>query len=369
MIMKKISIVGIGKLGLCLALNLDHIEKYKVVGVDLNQNYIDSLNNNLFFSDEPNVNEYLNVAKYFEATTDLSRAIEDTEIIFIVVPTPSSVSGVYDQSYINTVVDGILSYGKSTFKKYIVIQSTVTPGYCQTLQEKISAFNYEVVYNPEFIAQGSIIRDQQNPDMVLIGEVTSEAGDKIRQIYSDMCHNDFYTHRMSLTEAEITKIALNCFVTTKIAFANTVGDLASKMMCDPDKILGALGSDSRVGPKYLKYGFGYGGPCFPRDNKAFGAVCEWHGIYPHIPYATDQSNQTHLINQVRNFSEIVPHSKPFIFDNVAFKEGSTIITESQRLEFALRLVELGYSVTLRDNESVINSIKQLHGNKFTYVMI
>jgi UDPglucose 6-dehydrogenase len=367
--MKKISIIGIGKLGLCFALNLERTGKYKVLGIDVNQNYIDSLNNNLFSSDEPDVNEYLNVAKYFEATTDLSRVIEDTELIFIIVPTPSSASGVYDQFYINTVIDGILSYGKSTFKRYLVIQSTVTPGYCQSLQEKVSVFNYEVVYNPEFIAQGSIIKDQQNPDVVLLGEVTSLGGEFVRQVYVEMCHGDFYTHRMSLTEAEITKIALNCFVTTKIAFANTVGDLASKMMCDPNKILRALGSDSRIGFKYLKYGFGYGGPCFPRDNKAFGAVCEWHGIYPHIPYATDKSNQTHLINQVKNFIKSNPSYQPVILDNMAFKEGSSIITESQRLEFALRLVELGYSVTLRDNESVINSIKQLHGNKFTYVMI
>lgn len=181
-----------------------------------------------------------------------------------------------------------------------------------------------------------------------------------------MCRGDFCTHRMSLTEAELTKIALNCYVTTKIAFANMVGDVALKMNCRPERILGAIGNDSRVGSKYLNYGYGYGGPCFPRDNRAFGTVCELNNIYPHIPYATDRSNQSHLINQISEFTKKHPKSEPITLTDLGYKKGCSIITESQQLEFAIRLAELGYDVTLADSPTTLGNIQRIYGGLFTY---
>lgn len=142
--------------------------------MDLNQDYIVSINNKTYKTDEPDVEEYLKNSEHFIATTDISAALEDSEVIFIIVPTPSSHSGVYDQSYVDAVISSILAFGPTPMRKYISVQSTTTPGYCQLLQERVSSFNYEIVYNPEFIAQGSIIRDQQHPDVVLLGEVSSQ---------------------------------------------------------------------------------------------------------------------------------------------------------------------------------------------------
>ena len=363
--MKKIGIIGIGKLGLCFALNMERSGKYNVIGVDLSQSYVDSINNKSLKSDEPDVENYLIDSKNFVATTEISQALI-SDIIFIIVPTPSSRSGTYDQSYIDKVLSDIIKLGPSPSKKLIVVQSTTTPGYCREAHDRVFPFNYDLIYNPEFIAQGSIIKDQQNPDVVLIGTTSEALIAPVINVYNDIIAKGCRVHVMSHTEAEITKIALNCFVTTKIAFANMVGDLALRMNCDGDKILKAIGEDSRIGSKYLKYGFGYGGPCFPRDNRAFGTVCERNNIYPHIPYATDKSNQSHLINQVAEFTKKHPQSETVILTDLAYKKGCPIITESQQLEFAVRLAELGYDVTLSDTPATIDNIKKIYGDLFTY---
>ena len=242
------------------------------------------------------------------------------------------------------------------------------PNYCAKLQQKVKDFNYEICYNPEFIAQGTIITDQQAPDTVLIGGASPAAINRIEQIYKDMCINTPCFHSMSTTEAEITKIALNCFLTTKIAYANMVGDVALKVGCDPQKILNAIGGDSRVGNKYLKHGFGFGGPCFPRDNRAFGLFCEENGVYPHISYATDQSNKSHLIYQVDTTLNSNTEHRSVVINNVTYKPESTLLEESQQLKYAFELTERGYSVTICERENIIKKLKETYGDKFKYII-
>jgi nucleotide sugar dehydrogenase len=363
--MNNISIIGIGKLGLSFALNLER-KGYNVIGVDVNLSYVDQINNKTLKSDEPNVEEYLASSKNFIATTDISKALTN-DLIFIVVATPSLEEGGYDHSHIDDVIKSLRALGKQPTKKYLVISSTVMPGYCSTLQY-IKEYNYEVVYNPEFIAQGTIIKDQCNPDIVLIGSESEEPKNIIEEIYKKLCENNPSICKMSLMEAEITKIALNCFLTTKIAYANMVGDVASKTKCNPDVILDAVGKDSRIGGKYLKYGFGFGGPCFPRDNKAFALFCVSKNIHPYISQATDESNQSHLKNQISEFKKSHEFGESVVVEGVAFKKGSTIIEESQQLKFALELVYAGYDVTIKDCESVINQLKKIYNNRFKYVI-
>lgn len=359
-----ISVIGIGRLGLCFALNLES-KGFNVVGVDVNQTYVDELNAKAHKTSEPQVEELLSKAKNFVATTDISKAL-DNDVIFIVVPTPSADNGTYNHFYIDQVVGKIVGRGASTQRKYIVIQSTTTPKYTESVQAILHPLNYEVSYNPEFIAQGTIIRDQRNPDVVLIGESSEAAGKLIEDIYRKLADNEPKFFHMSPTEAEITKIALNCFVTTKIAFANMVGDLALRTGCKPENILNAIGGDSRIGHKYLKYGVGYGGPCFPRDNRAFGVFCERNGIFPHISYATDKSNQSHLIYQVDHFVKNHSPGASVTIDGVAFKEGSTIMEESQKLKYAFELKGLGYDVTIRDRLEVLQILDRRFGKTFKY---
>lgn len=357
--MKKISIIGVGKLGLCLALNLEK-KGYIVTGVDIDKDYIESLNNKSFLSSEPYVIDYLRKSNNLLFTTDFLKAIQN-DIIFIVVKTPSTNDWKYDHSQVDDVIEKIKSYGPQKNRKDIIINCTTFPGYCEKLNESLSEYNYFVSYNPEFIAQGSIIMDQINSDNVLIGQADEFAGNLISEIYQNLCEKNPKFNRMSRTEAEICKLSINCFLTTKISFANMIGDIASRMGCDSEKILTGVGSDGRIGEKYIKPGFGFGGPCFPRDNRALSKCAEEVGIDAIISKATDKMNKKHLEYQLEHFMKSNPNKDtPVTIDYVTYKKESVSIEESQQLKFALSLYNNGYKIIINDKrEEVLYQIKNL----------
>ena len=355
---KELSIIGVGKLGLCLALNLNK-KGYSIVGIDKNQSYIKSLKNRTASFSEPFVEEMLQECTV-EFSTEISRAVEN-DIIFIIVNTPSTPDWKYDHVNIEAVVNELIKLGRQPVRKELVINCTTFPGYCDTLQQKLNDYNYFVSYNPEFIAQGTVIKDQLNCDSVIIGEADKEAGDKIEQVYRDMVESSPRYNRVTCTAAELVKLATNCYLTTKISFANMVGDIASRLNCNADIVLEAVGTDSRIGSKYIKPGFGFGGPCFPRDNRALAKCGEELGIDAVVSKATDTMNEKHLQYQIEDFIKTNPDkTKEVEIEFVTYKKDSTIIEESQQLKFALKLKELGYKIKVLDQrEEVLTQIKDL----------
>jgi nucleotide sugar dehydrogenase len=211
--------------------------------------------------------------------------------------------------------------------------------------------------------------DLVNPDILLIGEGSKTAGDLIEKIYRKIVDNSPSVHRMTRIEAEITKIALNCYLTTKISFANMVGDIAITSGCNPDVILSAIGSDKRIGEKNLKYGFGFGGPCFPRDNRALALFAKDVGLEAQISKASDIANNLHLNFQFNEYKLKYSLSEPIVFSNVAYKPGTTIIEESQKLKLAVMLMEASYSVTIKDYYDIISQVRKLYGDNFNYEVI
>jgi len=356
---KNISIIGVGKLGLCLALNLERSE-YNVIGVDIYQSYIDSLNNKTFTTSEPYVEDFLNKANNISFTTDFNQAIVN-DIIFVVVKTPSTTEWKYDHTQIEEIANKLISLGRQDKRKDLIINCTTFPGYCETLQAKLKDYNYYVSYNPEFIAQGSIIMDQLNCDSVLIGQADDYAGELIWNIYKTMCKSLPHLNVMSVTEAELTKLSINCFLTTKISYANMIGDIAVRLNCDPYKVLKAVGSDSRIGEKYLKPGFGFGGPCFPRDNRALAKCAEEVNVDAVISKATDIMNEKHLQYQLETFIKYNPDkSIPIGVPYITYKKESTLIEESQQLKFVQALKQLDYIIVIDDQrEEVLNQIKNI----------
>lgn len=356
---KKIAVIGVGKLGLCLSLNLEK-NGFEVLGVDIDKDYIELLNTKKLKTSEPMVEELLKSSKNIRFTDDLSKCL-NSDVIFIVVKTPSTSDWKYDHSQIEQVIDKLISYGKQDKKIELVINSTTFPGYCEDLQKKVKEFNYKISYNPEFIAQGSIIQDQVNADMVLIGECDNESGNVISEIYQKICKSNPKIIKMSRTEAEICKLSINCFLTTKISFANMISDISERMNCDPKKILMGVGSDSRIGLKYLNPGFGFGGPCFPRDNRALYKCAEDVGVEAVISKATDLMNEKHLGYQIDLFKKLNPNKEiPVNIDYVTYKKESTSIEESQQLKYAINLYKEGYNIKIMDDrEEVISQIKNL----------
>jgi UDPglucose 6-dehydrogenase len=362
--MQKIGILGIGKLGLCYALNLEQ-NGYSVLGIDVNNNYVDTLNNKTFISNEPQVNELLKEAKSFNCSNKINDVlVDEIDVIFVMVATPSLADGSYDHSQIEGIAEELIQNGERNNRVCLVIGCTTMPGYCKQLSKRLKPLNYEVCYNPEFIAQGSIIKDQQFPDQILIGAEHKDIGDRIAEINLSIVKNKPSVHTMDLTSAEITKLATNCFITTKIAFANAVGDLALKTGADYNKILSAVGSDSRIGKKFLNYGFGFGGPCLPRDNRALAIFADQNNFDWKIGKATDDSNKSHLLEMKNAFLSKYKEDEIIEFNYITYKKESTLLDESQQLLLAIELTKAGRKVKINERKEIINILEKVYPGFF-----
>ena len=224
-----------------------------------------------------------------------------------------------------------------------------------------------VCYNPEFIAQGDIMYGLKNPDMVLIGHSDTNACNSLVKIYKRFLENTPVFETMTLTEAELTKISLNCFLTTKIAFANMIGDIVIKAGGNQYAVLKAIGSDTRVGSKFLRWGHGFGGPCLPRDNRALCYFSNSININHSIGETTDKSNKTHLLYLFDYIVSKNTENKPLFFNSIVYKENTCILEESQKLELANICVNSGYTVIIYDDKKVIMELIQKYQNKFSYL--
>ncbi|MCS6820168.1 MAG: nucleotide sugar dehydrogenase [Chitinophagales bacterium] len=360
--MQKIAVVGVGRLGLCFALNLERAG-YEVLGIDIHEEYVVQLNQKTFISPEPLVSDMLAQAKHFSATTRLQEGLsDDIGLMFIMVATPSLPDGSYDHSQIERVAGALINFGRRKQTTHIAIGCTVMPGYTATLQNKLLQYGYTVSYNPEFIAQGNIIRGQQYPDQILIGEANAEAGDLLEEVNLRICLNRPAVLRMDPLSAEIAKLATNCFLTTKISFANSIGDLAVKAGANPEKILAAIGADSRIGNKYLQYGDGFGGPCFPRDNRALSIFARHHQVELPLSDATDKVNRLHLAFQLEQL--LAQNRETYFFDYITYKPDAPIIEESQRLALALALAKAGKKVVIREQPEIVALLQREYPGLF-----
>jgi UDPglucose 6-dehydrogenase len=171
---------------------------------------------------------------------------------------------------------------------------------------------------------------------------------------------------MTPIEAEIAKISINCFITSKITYANMIGDLLISKNINPSNVLNAIGSDTRIGNKYLSYGFGFGGPCLPRDNKALYIYSKNNNFNFRICETTDILNYEHLLFQ---FNSIIKYKTDYEFTYITYKDSSDILEESQKLKLAIMLVDAGINVTIKERSYIINILKDLYRNKFTYFEI
>jgi len=357
------SVIGIGRLGLCFSLTLEN-GGYSVVGCDVRTDYVNSINDQTFFSHEPGVNERLSIVKNLEATTDMKQAVAFSDVIFVTVASYSEPDGRYDVSQVESVVDQLIDMGTQNAKKHLVICTNVNPGYSDTVYERLKKYNWNVSFNPEIIAQGTILINQAIPDCVYIGSDSEEIANEIVQIYNNICENSPSIHVMDRLSAELTKLSLNCYLTTKISFANMVGDLATKIGANPEKVLNAVGSDSRINNKFFKYGFGWGGPCFPRDTRSFIRLAENNDIPADICMASNSINRAHLFFQVQQF--LSTGRKEYTTNSVTYKKGTTILEESQQLEFAYALAKNGIKVTINESDAVTRQLKKIYGDLFVY---
>ena len=347
----KIGLIGAGRLGICLALLIEKAG-YEVLASDNRIDYINSLQKGIIDTAEPEVQQYLSDAKNIEFTTDNTRVIAECDLIFTLVATPSLKDGSYDVSAVWKVIDDFKDIPILLDEKSLVIGCTTNPGDCNDFQEALKDTGIDIFYNPEFIAQGSIIRDLQNADMVLLGgdgKHKSELSQIYEKIQMGFISPSIYF--MSTKAAEVTKIAVNCFLTTKISYANMLGEVLtlSGMEDEIDSVLMSIGADRRIGKKYLNYGFGFGGPCFPRDNRAFASYASKVGVSHNIGEVTDAFNEEHATFLKNYFINKNKKKLPFLFNYLTYKPNTDILTESQQYRLCLDLLNEGYIVYSGDS--------------------
>lgn len=356
-----IGIIGTGRLGICMALCLDNAG-FNVICYDINENILENIKNRNIETNEPRVKDLLEKSNIKIANKE-EDIINQCDILFIFIQTPSINSGEYDHSYIDNFFNKCIDIETH---KILVISSTVMPEYTDNIIHKLNNKNLDICYNPTFIAQGSIIDNLINPELILIGGYSIDAMNTIELIHKRIIKNNTSFHKMKPMEAEIAKISINCFITSKIAFANMIGDLLISKNINPDNVLNAIGSDSRIGNKYLKYGFGFGGPCFPRDNRALDIYSQKQGFDFHLCKTTDKLNSDHLQYQFNNIKD----KEEYEFTYITYKDTSDILEESQKLKLALMLSDNGMTITIREREYIIEKLKKIYGeNKFIYKII
>ena len=366
-----ISVFGLGKLGAPLAAVLG-AKGHTVIGCDINQEFVQRINDGKAPVEEPRLEEMVNAGKgRLSAVVDPEAAVLGSDVTFIIVPTPSTSAGIFTNKY---VLNAVKDIGKALQKKdtyhLVVVTSTVMPGSTdgeirETLERasgRTVGDNLGLCYNPEFIALGSVIRDMLQPDMILIGESDPRAGDLLEKIHQSVCENDPPRQRMNLVNAEITKISVNTYVTTKISYANMLADMCDRIAgSDVDVVTSALGMDTRIGGKYLKGALGYGGPCFPRDNVAFSKLARSIGARADLAEATDGINDYQIERLARVVNARLQPGGTVAVLGMSYKPDTDVIEESQGLELAKRLSEAGYKVLIHD-PMAMESAKAVLGN-------
>ena len=364
--MKNITVIGIGRLGLGLALLIEKAG-FNVCGVDIFQNYIDSLNNKTFKTKEPQYEELLKNSNNFKATTDLLEGLNHSDIIFIVVPTPNGGGErFYDHSILSNLLIKINKH--KVINKSLIIGCTVMPGYIRDIAKLLvkDCKNTTINYNPEFIAQGEIVKGFKNPDIILIGTEDDNLVNKLKEIYKNIVETNPRYCILTPIEAEMVKISINGFITTKISFANMISDVCDKLGADKNKVLKSVGGDSRIGNKYFNPGYSFGGPCFPRDTKALKKIVDSVNLNSDLLTSTTKYNEEHSIFQTNQLLE--EGKETYIIENVCYKEGSKvpIIEESAKLKIARNLVKSGKKVIIKDEAYMIDEVIKEFGNMFEY---
>jgi UDPglucose 6-dehydrogenase len=355
---RSISVLGLGKLGAPLAAAFA-ARGFRVTGADVDVKKVEAVNRGEAPVNEPGLAELmLESGGRLSATESVEAAVRDSEATFIVVSTPSEPNGGFSLRYVLPCTDTI---GKTlrtrTGFHLVVLTSTVMPGSTggevrQTLErasEKTCGEHFGLCYSPEFIALGSVIRDFYFPDFLLIGESDAQSGEMLTEIYRRTCKNNPFTARMNFINAEITKLAVNTYVTTKISYANMIARLCEKLPeADANVVTDALGLDTRIGPRYLKGAVSYGGPCFPRDNRALAALAARVGASSGLAEATELFNRA----QIKWLAEMVKSHRTgdgaIGILGITYKPDTDVVEEAFGLLLAQELSLEGFRVEVFD---------------------
>jgi UDPglucose 6-dehydrogenase len=367
----KYSIVGLGKLGASMAAAIAS-RGFDVIGVDINHRAVDLMNAGRAPVQETGLAEMIESNRErLRATTSHEEAILNSDLTFVIVPTPSDERGAFSLQYAAWAFREI---GRALAKKRgyhnVALTSTVLPGSTRhgllPILERESGKkcgpDFGLCYSPEFIALGSVIRDFLNPDFTLVGEFDERAGGQLEACYAEIMPNRPPCQRMTLENAELAKIAINAYITTKITYANMLADICERIPGgDVDVVSDALGLDKRIGRKYLTGALGYGGPCFPRDNVALSYMARALGTQADLAETTDRANRSQAENVAERLRPLVEGGATVAVLGLAYKPFSHVVEESQGIYLAKALSKAGARIVAFDPLAGEAANAELHG--------
>jgi UDPglucose 6-dehydrogenase len=305
-------------------------------------------------------------------TTDLKKGVDDTEVIFLALPTPPGEGGAADLSYVLSVAGDL----GAMLKQYAVVvdKSTVPVGTAEKVREQISKnakVEFDVVSNPEFLREGHAVEDFQRPDRVVIGTSSDRARKVMDKLYRDFVKSGNPIHFMDERSAEMTKYAANAFLATKISFINQIANLCEIVGAEVDEIRLGIGSDPRIGQQFLYAGIGYGGSCFPKDVMALQQTATENGYTLGILEAVSDANvaqKQRLFDKVMKYYDGSLRGKTFALWGLAFKPGTDDIREAPALDIIKALTDEGANVVAFDPEAMENVKKHYGSNpKLSFV--
>lgn len=367
----KIAVVGTGYVGLvtgtCFAETGNH-----VVCVDIDEAKVEKLKEGDIPIYEPGLDVLFDrntKQGRLKFTTSLSDGIKDAEVIFLALPTPPGEDGSADLQYILQVAKGV----GSLLDRYVVVidKSTVPVGTARKVHEAIamnSKVDFDVVSNPEFLREGVAVEDFMKPDRVVIGTKSEKAKGIMSKLYAPLVRQGNPVIFMDEASAELTKYAANAFLATKITFMNEIANLCEVLGADVDAVRRGIGTDTRIGKRFLFAGIGYGGSCFPKDVQALAKSsidANYDFKILEAVMKVNQTQKTKLIPEVVKYFKGDLSNKVIAIWGLAFKPYTDDIREAPALENIKMLLDLGANVKTYDPEAMDN-VKRTIGDRITY---
>ncbi len=371
-----IAIIGTGYVGLVTGVCFAEMGA-NVTCVDVDKNKIDRLNNGEVPIYEPGLDDLLqkNIAgNRLHFTTDLIQIIDDVEVIFSAVGTPPDEDGSADLRY---VLDVARTIGQNINKYVLVVtKSTVPVGTAKKVKQVISeelhkrglSVEFDVASNPEFLKEGSAIKDFMSPDRVVVGVESEKAKELLSKLYHPFLLNNFRVIFMDIPSAEMTKYAANAMLATRISFMNDVANLCELLGADVNMVRKGIGSDARIGTKFLYPGCGYGGSCFPKDVKALIKTATSQGYDMQVLKAVESVNEKQksiLFEKLSKHYNADLNGKTIAIWGLAFKPETDDMREAPSLVIIDLLLKAGCKVRVYDPVAM-NECKRIIGDTVTY---
>ncbi len=367
----KIAVVGTGYVGLVSGTCFAETGN-QVICVDIDQKKVDKLSSGQVTIFEPGLEKiFLRNTKEgrLQFTTSLEEAITDAEVIMLALPTPPGEDGSADLQYILGVADHLGKIIKGY--KVIVDKSTVPVGTAEKVRAAVAknaTVEFDVVSNPEFLREGVAVEDFMKPDRVVIGTTSDRARKVMNDLYAPFVRQGNPLIFMDEKSAELTKYAANSFLATKITFMNEIARLCELFGADVDMIRRGMGSDERIGKRFLFPGIGYGGSCFPKDVQALARSSKevnYHFKILDSVMEVNENQKLHLMSSIKSFFNNDLTGKKIALWGLAFKPNTDDIREAPALYMIKELLAAGASVATHDPEAM-NNVKKVVGDTITY---